>query len=151
MLIAARTADAYRALRDAFGAGQVEKDYLAIIDGRPVSRECDAPLAQRGKHVVVDHTDGLAAHTQFIVERATDDARARPLLARDRPHAPGARAPRARRLADHRRHALRRRAARRITTASSCTRRGWCPADLVIEAPLPARFAAARERLGLTS
>ncbi len=71
VLIAARTAEAYARLREAFGAGQVEKQYLAITDQRPVSRECDAPLAQRGNHVAVDHTDGLAAHTAFVVERAT--------------------------------------------------------------------------------
>jgi 23S rRNA pseudouridine1911/1915/1917 synthase len=72
VLLAARTAEAYRALRDAFGAGAVAKQYLALVDHRPVSRECDAPLAQRGDHVAVDHTDGLAAHTAFTVERATD-------------------------------------------------------------------------------
>ncbi|HEU0032087.1 MAG TPA: RluA family pseudouridine synthase [Kofleriaceae bacterium] len=71
-LVAARTADAYRALRDAFAAGLVGKTYLAITDGRPVSRECDAPLVQRGKRVVVDYTDGLAAFTTFVVERASD-------------------------------------------------------------------------------
>jgi len=37
-----------------------------------VSRECDAPLVQRGKKVVVDHTDGLAAYTSFTVDRATE-------------------------------------------------------------------------------
>ncbi len=68
-LVAARTAAAYRALRDAFGAGAVDKQYLAITDGRPVARECDAPLAQRGRRAVVDHTEGLAAHTTFAVER----------------------------------------------------------------------------------
>jgi 23S rRNA pseudouridine1911/1915/1917 synthase len=72
VLVAARTADAYRALREAFGSGSVSKTYLAIVEGRPVSRECDAPLAQRGKRVVVDHTDGLAAYTQFEVVSATD-------------------------------------------------------------------------------
>jgi 23S rRNA pseudouridine1911/1915/1917 synthase len=71
VLVAARTEAAYRTLRDAFGAGLVDKQYLAITVGRPVSRECDAPLAQRGKRAVVDHTDGLAAHTVFAVERAT--------------------------------------------------------------------------------
>lgn len=71
VLVAARTPDAYRELRAAFGQGRVEKHYLAITDSRPVSRECDAPLVQRGDHVRVDHTDGLAAYTQFIVERAT--------------------------------------------------------------------------------
>jgi len=71
VLVAARTEAAYRALRDAFGGGLADKQYLAITDGRPVARECDAPLAQRGKRAVVDHTDGLAAHTAFTVERAT--------------------------------------------------------------------------------
>jgi 23S rRNA pseudouridine1911/1915/1917 synthase len=71
VLIAARTAGAYRALRDAFGAGRVAKTYLAITCGRPVARSCDAPLAQRGKRVVVDHTEGLEAHTELFVEQAT--------------------------------------------------------------------------------
>jgi len=71
-LIAARTANAYRALRDAFGAGLVEKHYVAITEGRPVSRDCDAPLSQRGRRAVVDHSDGLAAYTAFTVERASD-------------------------------------------------------------------------------
>ncbi len=71
VLVAARTEAAYRELRAAFGQGRVEKHYLAITDARPVSRECDAPLVQRGDHVRVDHTDGLAAYTQFVVERAT--------------------------------------------------------------------------------
>lgn len=71
VLIAARTPEAYARLRELFGSGQIEKQYLALTDQRPVSRECDAPLVQRGNHVAVDHTDGLAAYTQFIVERAT--------------------------------------------------------------------------------
>lgn len=72
VLVAARTAEMYRALRDAFGGGLVDKQYLALVDGRPVSRECDAPLAQRGKRVAVDHTDGLPAYTSFTVEKASD-------------------------------------------------------------------------------
>lgn len=72
VLVAARSAETYRALRDSFGAGLVEKQYLALVDGRPVSRECDAPLAQRGKRAVVDVAEGLAAYTQFAVERASD-------------------------------------------------------------------------------
>lgn len=69
-LVAARTAEAYRALRDAFGAGGVAKEYLAITGGRPLARSCEAPLAQRGKRAAIDYTDGLAAHTEFAVERA---------------------------------------------------------------------------------
>jgi 23S rRNA pseudouridine1911/1915/1917 synthase len=70
-LIAARDAATYRELRAAFSEGRVHKEYLAITNARPVSRECDAPLAQRGDHVRVDHTDGLPAHTAFAVEHAT--------------------------------------------------------------------------------
>jgi 23S rRNA pseudouridine1911/1915/1917 synthase len=72
VLLAARNVDAYRALREAFGSGLVAKTYLAITHGRPVSRECDLPLAQRGKRVVVDQTEGLAAYTQFEVVSASE-------------------------------------------------------------------------------
>lgn len=71
VIVAARTLDAYRALRAAFGAGMVVKHYLAICDGRPVARDCDAPLAQRGKRVVVDLADGLPAYTEIAEERAS--------------------------------------------------------------------------------
>ena len=69
VLIVARTLDTYHALRDAFGAGLVIKRYIAITDGAPVARECDAPLTQRGKRVAVDLTDGLAAYTEIAVDR----------------------------------------------------------------------------------
>lgn len=68
-LVAARSRAAWLALRAAFGAGRVGKEYLALVETPPVTRECDAPLTQRGKRVVVDHTDGLAAHTAWEVER----------------------------------------------------------------------------------
>jgi 23S rRNA pseudouridine1911/1915/1917 synthase len=71
-LIVARTDAVYRALREAFGQGLVDKEYVAITEGRPVSRDSDAPLVQRGDHVRVDHTDGLPAYTSFAVERAND-------------------------------------------------------------------------------
>jgi 23S rRNA pseudouridine1911/1915/1917 synthase len=71
VLVAARTPEAHRAMREAFGAGLIHKEYLALVENRPVSRESDAPLVQRGKRVIVDHTDGLAAYTAFVVERAT--------------------------------------------------------------------------------
>ena len=70
-LAAARTPATYRALRAAFGAGEVAKTYLAITAGRPVARACEAPLAQRGRRAVVDFADGLAASTDFTVERAS--------------------------------------------------------------------------------
>jgi 23S rRNA pseudouridine1911/1915/1917 synthase len=72
-LVVARTLATYHALREAFGAGQVSKHYLAITDGHPVARECDAPLAQRGKRVAVDLAEGLAAYTQIEIERTSPD------------------------------------------------------------------------------
>ena len=69
VLIVARTLDVYHALRDAFGAGLVIKRYIAITDGHPAARECDAPLTQRGKRVAVDLSEGLAAYTEIAVER----------------------------------------------------------------------------------
>jgi 23S rRNA pseudouridine1911/1915/1917 synthase len=72
-LVIARTMDAYRALRDAFGAGQVIKHYLAITDGHPGSRECDVALGQRGKKVAIDLVEGLAAYTEFSIERRSPD------------------------------------------------------------------------------
>jgi 23S rRNA pseudouridine1911/1915/1917 synthase len=69
VLIAARTLDAHRALRAAFGAGMVIKHYLAITDGLPVARECDAPLTQRGKRAVVDLAEGLPAYTEIATLR----------------------------------------------------------------------------------
>lgn len=70
-LVVARTPEAYRALRDAFSAGLIVKRYVAITDGRPAARECDAALAQRGKRVAIDLAEGLAAYTEIAVERAS--------------------------------------------------------------------------------
>jgi 23S rRNA pseudouridine1911/1915/1917 synthase len=68
-LVVARTLDTYHALRDAFGAGLVVKRYIAITDGSPAARECDAPLGQRGKRVAVDLSEGLAAYTEIAIDR----------------------------------------------------------------------------------
>jgi 23S rRNA pseudouridine1911/1915/1917 synthase len=73
VLVVARTLETYHALREAFGAGQVSKHYLAITDGHPAARECDAALAQRGKRVAVDLAEGLAAYTEIAIERTSPD------------------------------------------------------------------------------
>lgn len=154
VLVAARTAAAYRALRDAFATGRVDKTYLALTCGRPVARECDAPLAQRGDHVAVDFTDGLAAHTAFTVERAT----ATHALVRCTAHT-------------GRMHQVRAHLAHVGAPIAGDTRYGGAPVPghdgfflhaatlrlpldgarepLAIEAPLPARFAAALAAVGL--
>lgn len=67
LLLAARTAEVWRALRAAFHGGQVGKEYLALVVGR-VTRagELDSAIAQRGKRVVVgDFADALSAVTRW--------------------------------------------------------------------------------------
>jgi len=153
VLIAARTPDAYRALRDLFGGGGVDKTYLAIVDGRPVSRECDAPLAQRGRRVVVDHAAGLAAETAFEVVSASATHALVRCTART-----------------GRMHQVRAHLAHVGSPITGDALYGGSPLDddpgfflhaarvalpppiaLAVDAPLPARFAAALDRLGLTS
>jgi 23S rRNA pseudouridine1911/1915/1917 synthase len=67
VLLFARTAAAYRQLRDAFSSGAVVKTYLAVTTARPVGTSCSASLAQRGKKVVLDEQEGLEAHTDVTV------------------------------------------------------------------------------------
>lgn len=152
ILVAARNAATYRELRVAFGQGRVEKQYLAITDARPVSRECDAPLAQRGDHVRVDHTDGLSAYTQFSVEKSTATHALVRCIAQT-----------------GRMHQVRAHLAHVGSPIAGDTLYGGKPVDgfegfflhadtlrialdndnLAIEAPLPARFSAALAALGL--
>ncbi|MBL4635172.1 MAG: RluA family pseudouridine synthase [Kofleriaceae bacterium] len=72
LLIAARTAESWSALRAQFSAGKVEKHYLAVVHRRPVSQECEEPLLQRGKRVVIDYA-GLEAHTSWTELARADD------------------------------------------------------------------------------
>ena len=152
VLLVARTPAAYRELREAFGQGRVEKHYLAITDARPVSRECDAPLVQRGDHVRVDHTDGLAAYTQFAVERATQTHALVRCIAQTgrmhqvRAHLAHVGSPIAgdtlyagKPVADHDGFFLH----------AASVRLPFGTEVLAIEAPLPARFASALAALGL--
>lgn len=71
VLLFARTAAAYRQLRDAFSSGAVIKTYLAVTTARPVGTSCSASLAQRGKKVVIDEQEGLEAHTDVTVLSAS--------------------------------------------------------------------------------
>jgi len=75
VLVAARTRASWLRLRAAFGKGEIEKSYLALVEAAPISRGCDEPLTQRGRRVVVDHADGLEASTTWVVERALGEHR----------------------------------------------------------------------------
>ena len=74
-LLAARTAEAWRALREAFSGRQVDKRYLAVVTG-PVADEgeIDLPLRHRGDHVEPAMSGGgREALTDFrVLSRAGD-------------------------------------------------------------------------------
>lgn len=88
VLLAARTPAAWTALRRAFAAGAVDKDYLAVVGGDlPDHGRCDAPLAQRGDHVAVSWDDGLGATTSWqVLERGPGWALVRCRAASGRMH-----------------------------------------------------------------
>lgn len=69
VLVAARTREAWQAMRAAFSeGGQVEKHYLALVNG-PIADEgeIDLPLAHAGDHVVPSPTEGRPAFSIFKV------------------------------------------------------------------------------------
>lgn len=65
VLIAARTDASWRALREAFRAGAVHKEYWAVCGRAPARARCDAALSQRGGRAVVDEVAGQPASTEF--------------------------------------------------------------------------------------
>jgi 23S rRNA pseudouridine1911/1915/1917 synthase len=75
VLLAARTPEAWRALRDAFSGRQVDKRYLAVVTG-PVADEgeIDLPLRHRADHVEPALSGGgREALTDFrVLSRAGD-------------------------------------------------------------------------------
>ena len=75
VLLAARTGEAWRALREAFSGRQVDKRYLAVVTG-PVADEgeIDLPLRHRGDHVEPAMSGGgREALTDFrVLSRAGD-------------------------------------------------------------------------------
>ncbi len=76
VLLAARTPEAWRALRDAFSERRVDKRYLAVVTG-PVADagEIDLPLRHRGDHVepALDGS-GREALSEFRVLSRSGDA-----------------------------------------------------------------------------
>lgn len=69
VMVAARTREAWQAMRAAFSeGGQVEKHYLALVNG-PIADEgeIDLPLAHAGDHVVPSQTEGRPAFSIFKV------------------------------------------------------------------------------------
>ncbi|MBP6838319.1 MAG: RluA family pseudouridine synthase [Kofleriaceae bacterium] len=69
VLLAARDRATWSARRAQFHAHAVGKTYLAITAAAPGRARCEAPLAQRGDHVVVDYERGLPAETDVVEVR----------------------------------------------------------------------------------
>jgi 23S rRNA pseudouridine1911/1915/1917 synthase len=66
VILAARTAEDWRALRSAFSGGRVHKRYLALVTGRPPpSGSIDMPLHHAGKLVKPIPHGELEAHTRY--------------------------------------------------------------------------------------
>lgn len=74
LLVAARDRDSWRAIRDAYGTGRVEKTYLALVAAPDIgSGECDEPLSMRGSRAAIDDM-GQPAHTTWQAVAGSDTA-----------------------------------------------------------------------------
>ena len=71
-LVCALDRATWERLRAAFTAGAVDKEYLALVEGRPVADGCEAPLTQAGSpggsRAVVDGRGQPASTTWQIAE-----------------------------------------------------------------------------------
>jgi 23S rRNA pseudouridine1911/1915/1917 synthase len=75
LLVVAKSEEAHRRLRAALAARRIEREYLALVEGRPPARTgtIDAPLGRdrrERKRVSVDTDAPRAAVTHFAVEQA---------------------------------------------------------------------------------
>lgn len=78
VLVLAKDADSARSLQEQFERRETEKEYLALVSGRPAWTETavDLPLAGAGGEIRVRQAgspDGYPALTEFRVEAAADD------------------------------------------------------------------------------
>jgi len=75
LIIVARTAKAHRALKEALKAREVEREYLALVEGRPPARTgtIDAPLGRDRRvrtRMSIDTDTPRQAVTHFAIEEA---------------------------------------------------------------------------------
>ena len=86
VILFARSHEAWSALRGAFGSGQVNKEYLALVVGHPRAQVIDAALAHAGKRVRV-RDDGQAATTTIsVLEQGEEVALIRAITSTGRMH-----------------------------------------------------------------
>jgi RluA family pseudouridine synthase len=91
VLVVARTQFVASKIQPQFARGEIEKTYLARVQGHPINDrfDCDAPISAKAGQVgsrSVDEDAGLDARTEFRVMRRLDDGTAllevRPLTGR---------------------------------------------------------------------
>jgi 23S rRNA pseudouridine1911/1915/1917 synthase len=75
LLVVARTEQAHRALQEALRAREVEREYLALVEGRPPARTgtIDAPLGRDRRvrtRMSIDTDESRPAVTHFAIEEA---------------------------------------------------------------------------------
>ena len=118
LLAVARSAAAYEGLVAQLSGRSVDREYLALVRGRPdpAVGVVDAPIgrSRRAPTRMTVASDGRPARTRYELERAlrTGARRVAPLHARDGPHAPDPGAPAGHRPSRRRRRRLRRRSPR---------------------------------------
>ena len=75
LLVVARTEESHRRLRAALSARRIEREYLALVQGRPAARSgtIDAPIGRDRRvrtRMSIDTDDPREARTHFEIERA---------------------------------------------------------------------------------
>ena len=152
-----RREEAYEGLRALVRRRALEREYLALVRGRPRSRSgpdrgADRPRPARPDAPLARHRLAEGGGHALRGRRALPGARAPARAARDGPHAPDPRAPRRDRPPGRRRPRLRR-AGARPRAASSCTPPGSrsthpvTGARIDVESPLPPDLRGADARL----
>ena len=130
VMLAARTREAWTAVREAFGGREVDKRYWALVTGPLADEgEIDVPLRHHPRHPdrvepALEGEEGAReAHSEFrVLGRSGEYSLVEVRISHGRA-APGARAPGGSGRADRRRRAVRRAARSRAWAASSCTPR----------------------------
>jgi 23S rRNA pseudouridine1911/1915/1917 synthase len=75
LLVVARSGEAHRRLKAALGRREIEREYLALVEGRPPARSgtIDAPIGRDRRvrtRMSTDSDDAREAVTHFAIERA---------------------------------------------------------------------------------
>jgi 23S rRNA pseudouridine1911/1915/1917 synthase len=78
LLVVSRSQEAHRLLQAALAAREIEREYLALVEGRPPARTgtIDAPIGRDPRvrtRMAIDGSGAREARTHFAVERALAD------------------------------------------------------------------------------